>query len=142
MRFIRQCSKPVANPILFYYFIFEIMNIETAREYCLAKKAVTECLPFDEYSLVMKVMDKMFALIDLKGANEICMKCDPEYAIELRERYSAIEGAYHFNKKYWNQILFDGDADDKLIKSLIDHAYEEVLKKFTKKMRAEYDALP
>ena len=97
------------------------MDIETAREYCLAKKAVTECLPFDEYSLVMK--------------------CDPEYAIELREHYSAIEGAYHFNKKYWNQIFLDGDVDDKLIKSLIDHAYEEVLKKFTKKMRTEYDAL-
>lgn len=118
------------------------MDIETAREYCLSKKAVTESLPFDEYSLVMKVMDKMFALIDLEGANKISMKCDPDYAIELRERYSAIDGAYHFNKKYWNQILFDGDADDKLIKSLIDHAYEEVLKKFTKKMRAEYDTLP
>lgn len=71
------------------------MDIETAREYCLAKKAVTECLPFDEYSLVMKVMDKMFVLIDLEYSNKICMKCDPEYAIELRERYSAIEGAYH-----------------------------------------------
>ena len=58
------------------------MDIETAREYCLAKKAVTECLPFDEYSLVMKVMDKMFVLIDLEGSNKICMKCDPEYAIE------------------------------------------------------------
>ena len=58
------------------------MDIETAREYCLAKKAVTECLPFDEYSLVMKVMDKMFVLIDLEYSNKICMKCDPEYAIE------------------------------------------------------------
>lgn len=71
------------------------MDIETAREYCLAKKAVTECLPFDEYSLVMKVMDKMFVLIDLEGSNKISMKCDPDYAIELREHYSAIEGAYH-----------------------------------------------
>lgn len=118
------------------------MDIETAREYCLSKKGVTECLPFDEYSLVMKVMEKMFALIDLESANKISMKCDPDYATELRERYSAIEGAYHFNKKYWNQVFFDRDADDKLIKSLIDHAYEEVLKKFTKKLRAEYDALP
>ena len=118
------------------------MNIESAREYCLQKKAVTECLPFDEYSLVLKVMDKMFALIDLEGANMIALQCNPDYAIELREHYSAIEGAYHFNKKYWNQIFFDRDADDKLIKQLIDHSYEEVLKKFTKKLRAEYDALP
>lgn len=64
------------------------MNIESAREYCLRKKAVTECFPFDEYSLVMKVMDKMFALIDLEGANTISLKCDPDYAIELREHYS------------------------------------------------------
>ena len=110
------------------------MDIETAREYCLSKKAVTECFPFDEYSLVMKVMNKMFALIDLK--------CDPEYALELREHYVAIEGAYHFNKKYWNQVFLDGDVDDKLLKQLIDHSVEEVLKKFTKKMRTEYEALP
>ena len=90
------------------------MDIETAREYCLSKKAVTECFPFDEYSLVMKVMDKMFALIDLESANKICLKCDPEYALELREHYVAIEGAYHFNKKYWNQVFLDGDVDDKL----------------------------
>ena len=90
------------------------MDIETAREYCLSKKAVTECFPFDEYSLVMKVMNKMFALIDLESANKICLKCDPEYALELREHYVAIEGAYHFNKKYWNQVFLDGDVDDKL----------------------------
>lgn len=118
------------------------MNVEKAREYCLSKKGATECLPFDDTSLVIKVMGKMFALIDLDGANTIMMKCDPEYALELRERYNAIDGAFHFNKKYWNQILFDGDADDKLIEHLIDHSYEEVLKKFTKKLRAEYDALP
>ncbi len=118
------------------------MDIETAREYCLSKKAVTECLPFDDTSLVMKVMGKMFALIDLESANKLFLKCDPEYALELRERYSAIEGAYHFNKKYWNQLFLDGGLSDKLIKHLIDHSYEEVLKKFTKKMRTEYEALP
>ena len=118
------------------------MDIETTRNYCLSKKAVTECLPFDEYSLVMKVMGKMFALIDLEKANSISLKCDAGYAIELRERYTAIESAYHFNKKYWNRINFGMDADDKLIKELVDHSYEEVIKKFTKKLRAEYDALP
>ena len=69
------------------------MNVEKAREYCLSKKGVTECFPFDDVSLVMKVMDKMFALIDLEGTDSISLKCDPEYAIELRERYSAINGA-------------------------------------------------
>lgn len=118
------------------------MDVEIIREYCLSKKGVTESFPFDDISLVMKVMNKMFALIDLEEANSITLKCDPERAIELRERYSGIEGAYHFNKKYWNGVYFDADVDDKLIKELVDHSYEEVIKKFTKKMRAEYDALP
>lgn len=118
------------------------MDVEIIREYCLSKKGVTESFPFDDTSLVMKVMNKMFALIDLEEAKSITLKCDPERAIELRERYSGIEGAYHFNKKYWNGVYFDADVDDKLIKELVDHSYEEVIKKFTKKLRTEYDALP
>lgn len=117
------------------------MNVESVREYCLSKKAVTEAFPFDDVSLVMKVMDKMFALIDLELAEKIALKCDPEYALELRESYNGIEPAYHFNKKYWNQVFWGQDVDDRLLKQLIDHSYEEVLKKFTKKMRAEYDQL-
>lgn len=117
------------------------MDIESAREYCLSKKGVTESFPFDESSLVIKVMGKMFALIDLEIAEKISLKCNPEYAIELRERYNGIEGAYHFNKKHWNQVYLHRDVDNNLIKELIDHSYEEVLKKFTKKLRAEYDSL-
>ena len=118
------------------------MNVETAREYCLSKKGVTESFPFDDVSLVMKVMDKMFALIDLEGARSISLKCNPERAIELREHYTGVEGAYHFNKKYWNSVFFDSDVDDKLAMELIDHSYDEVIKKFTKKMKVEYEALP
>ena len=88
------------------------MNVETVREYCLNKKGVTESFPFDDVSLVVKVMNKMFALIDLEEANHIALKCDPEKAIELREHYSGIEGAYHFNKKYWNSVRFESDVDD------------------------------
>lgn len=117
------------------------MDIEALREYCLSKKGVTECLPFDEYSLVMKVMGKMFALIDLESANKVSLKCDPAYALELRERYAAIEGAYHFNKKHWNQVRLDGDVDDSLLKQLTDHSYDEVIKKFTQKMKTEYESL-
>ncbi|MDR3118098.1 MAG: MmcQ/YjbR family DNA-binding protein [Mediterranea sp.] len=115
------------------------MDIKSVRLYCLCKKAVTEGFPFDGDTLVFKVMDKMFALIDLESASKIALKCDPEYAIELRERYYGVEGAYHFNKKYWNQVFFYSDVDDKLLKHLIDHSYNEVLKKFTKEKRAEYD---
>lgn len=118
------------------------MNVETARTYCLAKRGVCESFPFDEHSLVMKVMGKMFALIDLEAARSISLKCDPDRAMELREQYVGIEGAYHFNKKYWNCVFFDRDVKDSLIEELIDHSYNEVIKKFTKKERAAYDALP
>jgi predicted DNA-binding protein (MmcQ/YjbR family) len=117
------------------------MNVESAEDYCLQKKGAEASFPFDDDSLVIKLRGKMFALIDLESADKIALKCDPESALELREQYNGITEAYHFNKKYWNSVSFNEDVDDKLIKQLIDHSYEEVLKKFTKKQRAEYDAL-
>lgn len=118
------------------------MDIETIRNYCIRKKGTTEGFPFGEDILVFKVMDKMTACIWLEHPDLITLKCDPEYAIELRDRYEGIEGAYHFNKKYWNQVSLRGDIDDKLILSLIDHSYKEVIKKFTRKLKQEYDELP
>ena len=117
------------------------MNIETAREYCLTKKGCEESFPFDEETLVFKVMGKMFAVLRLDKPDMIVVKCDAGYAEELRAEYEALEPAWHFNKKYWNQIRFDCDADDALICHLIDHSLDEVVKKFTRKMREEYLSL-
>lgn len=111
------------------------MDIETLRQYCLSKPAATECFPFDESTLVFKVVDRMFLLVDLEHPDHACMKCAPDYAIELRERYQGIEGAYHFNKKYWNQVALQSDVPDQLFCKLIDHSYDEVVRKFTKKQR-------
>lgn len=107
----------------------------------MAKQAVTECFPFDESTLVFKVVDRMFALIDLEKNDRICLKCEPEYAIELRDRYNGIEGAFHFNKKYWNQVYLESDVSDRLITELIDNSYNEVIKKFTRKQKAIYNEL-
>jgi predicted DNA-binding protein (MmcQ/YjbR family) len=75
------------------------MNNEEIREYCLAKPGVTESLPFNDTALVFKVMDKMFALLDLsEDSMGISLKCDPELALELREQYPEVTPAYHFNK--------------------------------------------
>lgn len=118
------------------------MDIESCREYCIRKKAVTECFPFDEHNLVFKVVDRMFALINLESPDMIFLKCEPEYAVELRDRYYGIEGAFHFNKKHWNQVSMESDVDDKLIKELIDHSYKEVIRKFTRKQKEIYNELP
>lgn len=116
------------------------MDIESIRQYCLQKRFVTEEFPFDDVTLVFKVVGKMFACLPLNKPDMLVLKCDAEYAIELRDRYSAIEPAWHFNKKYWNQHLVSA-LDDKLICSLIDHSYDEVVKKFSRKQRSKLNLL-
>jgi predicted DNA-binding protein (MmcQ/YjbR family) len=112
------------------------MNIEEIREYCLSKRGTTEEFPFDDVSLVIKAGEKMFALIALDTMpTRISLKCDPEYALELREQYPAVQPAYHFNKKHWNMIILDGSISEKNLKHWIDHSYEMVLKGMTKKQR-------
>jgi len=115
------------------------MNIEELREFCLSIKGASECLPFDEVSLVFKVLDKMFARLPLDNERLcISIKCDPEKAIELREHYNAVEPAYHFNKKYWNTIYLDSDMEDEEVKKWILHSVDEVVKKLPKKIQEEY----
>ena len=118
------------------------MNIEYIREYCLSKKGASEAFPFDESTLVFKVLDKMFALTGLdRLPTQINLKCDPEYALELRDQYGDITGGYHMSKKHWNTVIVEGDLEDQLILSLIDHSYDLVVSSFTKKKTAELDSL-
>ena len=115
------------------------MNVEELREFCLSFEESEECLPFDDVSLVIKVLGKMVALIPLDNPElSISVKCDPEKAIELRERYSCVEAAYHFNKKYWNSILLNRDMSDEEVKNWIRHSVSEVVKKLPKKIRDTY----
>lgn len=100
------------------------MDIETFREYCLAKKGVTEEFPFDEATLVFKVMGKIFALTNIEqGDFSINLKCEPEKVILLREQYEAVHPGYHMNKKHWNTVYVQRDASDKLLKEWIDESY-------------------
>ena len=116
------------------------MNIEEAREYCLSLKNVTECFPFDDVSLVFKVEGKMFLLLPLDTVEPcVSLKCSTDYIEDLRERYTAVEGAWHFNKKYWNTIYLDRDMPDSEIKHWIHHSYREVIAKLPKKIRESYE---
>lgn len=117
------------------------MNIEELRTWCISKKGVSEDFPFDETTLVFKVMGKMFALTDLEGDLTINLKCDPEKAIELRELYSCVLPGYHMSKKHWNTILVDGSVPDQLIRQWIDHSYALVVEKLTKRQRDELATL-
>lgn len=114
------------------------MNIERFREECLALPYVTEDMPFDDTAIVFRLKGKIFACVSTERPNIGVMKCDAEYALELRARYLAIEGAWHWNKKYWNQVdMTCGGVTDELIVSLIKHAYQEVNKKLPKIDRVE-----
>lgn len=111
------------------------MDIEKFREYCLAKKGVTENFPFDDTTLVMKVLDKMFALGNLDGDLNINLKCDPEKAIDLREKYPAVKPGYHMSKKHWNTIEVDGSIATVNIEQWIDDSYYLVISKMTKRQK-------
>ena len=122
------------------------MNIEDYRAYCMSKKAVTEHFPFDEDTLVFKVLGKMFALASLqrweRGEGFINLKCDPEYAQELREQYDSIKPGYHMHKQQWNSVYIQtGELPLTLVRELIDHSYDMVVKGMPKKKQAELNMM-
>lgn len=118
------------------------MNVEQLREYCLSKKAATESFPFDDKTLVFKVMNKIYALVGLERLPpSVNLKCDPERAVELREAYDGlILPGYHMNKKLWNTVRLEG-LDDELIVELIDHSYDLVVAKLPKEDRMALQTL-
>ena len=117
------------------------MHVESFRSHCLNKKGVTEEFPFGENTLVYKVMGKMFALADLQDFTSINLKVDPEVGIELRERYTSVQEAYHMNKKHWITVMVDGKIPDKLIREWIDNSYDLVKAGLSKKLRASLEQL-
>jgi len=103
------------------------MDIESVRNYCLAKPGASEHEPFGPDVLVFKVKGKIFLLLPLnQDTVQFNVKCDPELAIELREQHACVLPGYHMNKKHWNTIVVDGSVSIKLLRSWIDHSYELV----------------
>jgi len=109
------------------------MNIEELRDYCIQKKGVTESFPFDDKVLVFRVMNKMFALVNVEISDSVNLKCDPEKTIELREEFMGIIEGYHMSKKHWNTVLIESDVNRLLLLELIDHSYNLIVSKLTKK---------
>jgi len=111
------------------------MQLEDFVNYCLAKKGVEDTFPFDENTLVFKVGGKMFALTDASDFRSINLKCDPEKALELREKYTAVQPGYHMNKTHWNTVEINSDATDKEVYTWIDHSYALVVSSLPKKIQ-------
>jgi len=114
------------------------MNIEAFREYCLSKPAATEGTPFGPDNIVFKVAGKMFALAALDEVPPaVNLKCDPDLALELRDRYEQVRPGYHMNKKHWNTVVLDGVIPQVEIRKMIDHSYDLVVQSLPKAQRAK-----
>ena len=109
------------------------MDLESFREYCLNKPHVIEGTPFGEDVLVFKVHGKMFALAVLDEVpTTVNLKCNPDLALELRDRYEQVRPGYHMNKKHWNTVEIDSGIPEAALRTMIDHSYELVVKSLPK----------
>jgi len=105
------------------------ITLKTLRDYCYAKPGAVETFPFDDETLVFKVMGKMFALTNIKAPiSAVNLKCDPDWALILRDHYAAVSAGYHMNKSHWNTVTIDGSIPDDEIWEMIDHSYRLVVK--------------
>jgi len=111
------------------------MTLEDFRAHCLKKPGFSEDFPFGPEVLVFRVGGKIFALLDVDAFESVNLKCDPERAVELRERYEGIKPGYHMNKQHWNTVDAQGSVPGKLLLELADHSYELVKASLPKKLR-------
>jgi predicted DNA-binding protein (MmcQ/YjbR family) len=103
------------------------MDLAQFREYCLSKARATEGTPFGSDVLVFKVGGKMFALAALDEVpSRVNLKCEPDLALELRDRYEQVTPGYHMNKKHWNTVEIEGGIPDTELRKMIDHSYDLV----------------
>ena len=116
------------------------MNVEELRDYCLQKSGVTEGMPFGNDTLVSRVGNKIFLLMSLNTGNRFNVKCDPELAIELRDRHAEVIPGFHMNKTHWNSVYTDGNLTNKQLCEMIDHSYSLILKSLPKVLQAEITA--
>lgn len=118
------------------------MHIESFRDYCLIKPGVEETFPFDEVTLVFKVMGKMFALTGLDAESfRINLKADPEKSEIWRDEHTEVYPGFHMNKKHWNSVDMEGTLDESFVLEMIDHSYDMVVKGLTRKLKAELEAI-
>jgi predicted DNA-binding protein (MmcQ/YjbR family) len=112
------------------------MDLATFREFCLSKVGATESMPFGEGVLVFKVAGKIFALAALDEIPAtVNLKCDPDLALELRDRYEQVRPGYHMNKKHWNTVEIDRGVPEAELRKMIEHSYDLVVRALSNAQR-------
>ena len=114
------------------------MDLASLRSYCLGLPGVAESHPFGPGALVMKVGGKIFAIIaEHAEPLEISLKCEPEIAVALRQRYDDVKPGYHLNKRHWNTVTLDGTVDDRQIVEWVEDSYDLVVDSLPRRMKDE-----
>ena len=104
------------------------MDLAAFRDYCLRKRGATEGTPFGETVLVFKVSGKIFALASLDEVPaRVNLKCNPDLALELRDRYEQVRPGYHMNKRHWNRVEIDSGVPEAELRKMIEHSYDLVV---------------
>ena len=122
------------------------MDIEQVREYTLSINGVTEDQPFGDDIITFRIEGKIFLCLwlgggkhDIKGNTEprFALKLTPERNDELREQYSAVTSAWHWNKKHWSDVYYEL-LDKSLVTVWIKESYDLVVTKLPKAVRCKY----
>jgi predicted DNA-binding protein (MmcQ/YjbR family) len=115
------------------------MNIETYRNYCIAKKEVTESFPFPNLPnvLVFKVGGKMFTATDVTSFETISIRCDSKKVDEMRAKYPSVIKPGYFSERYWSWVVMDNSVSDKQVLEWIDNSYQLAVAKLTRKTKLE-----
>ena len=105
---------------------------------CAAYPSASEEYPFGDDVAVFKVGGKMFALVALGDEpGRVTLKCDPDWALQLRAEYPAVQPGYHTNKRHWNTVTLDGSVEPIDIDDMIRHSYELVVAGLPRHQRAQ-----
>lgn len=106
------------------------MNIEEVRDFLLSLPNVEEVNPFSDDSeiIIYKIGGKWFAAYIFERPEFLAVKCNPDRAMILRDKFPAITPAWHFNKKHWNDLHFNSLRTD-MVKQEIIHSYLTVIRK-------------
>ena len=113
------------------------MTRDQVLERCSGFPGAVEDYPFGDEAAVFKVGGKMFALVMLAGEpGSVNLKCDPDWALELRAAYDAVRPGYHQNKRHWNTVELDGTVQEAELREMVDHSYELVVSRLPRSERA------
>ena len=114
------------------------MTVDELRALLLGLPEATESEPFGPGVLVYKVAGKMFAIAPEApedGRTVVTLKCDPEWALELRDQYAAVRPGYHTNKRHWNTVTLDGSIPEDEVREMVEHSYTRVVSGLAKPER-------